>query len=296
VNLDGLTEKRNRVGTVYYENELGEIVAKRCGECKYVKPLYEYKKSKTGLGGRGSHCKYCRDNQYKSNKEYESERSRKYYGANKEIVNERTRKYYEANKEQHAELTRKWRTENKERQVETNHEYYEANKIAVNERTRNWREANKEYHAELLRNWARNNPDKIAMYSQRRRARKAELPNTLTTEEYEKTLTYFDNTCALTGRTDNIEMEHAIPISIGHGGTTFGNCYPMVSGLNQSKHFHNIFEWFDANQQRFNLEQERFDRLIEWLGNANGMTVEEYRDYVYECHADPNEIIDAEAN
>jgi hypothetical protein len=183
-----------------------------------------------------------------------------------------------------------YREENRERKAETTHRWYEANKERDSENKRKWREENKEYCAETLRKWRQENPDRSVLLQHRRRARKSMLPDTLTNEEYAKTLEYFGNACALTGEMENLEKEHAIPLSIGHGGTTFGNCYPMANGLNQSKFNHNIFEWFEANRQRFNLEQERFDRLIEWLGKANGMTVEEYRDYVYECHANPNEI------
>jgi hypothetical protein len=241
MNLEGLTEKRNKKGTLYYENSIGEIISKVCGKCGDIKALEDFAKLKASLGGRESTCKLCRA------------------------------EYREANKEYHAELKRKWREVNKEHVTK-------------------YREATKERRAENMRNWTRNNIDKRAINQQRRRARKAKLEDTLTTERYAVTLEYFGNACAITGRTENLEKEHAIPLSIGHGGTTFGNCYPMSSGLNQSKFKHNIFEWFEANRQRFNLEQERFDRLIEWLGKANGMTVEEYRDYVYECHANPNVI------
>ncbi|MFL6559227.1 MAG: hypothetical protein ACJ8MO_24300, partial [Bacillus sp. (in: firmicutes)] len=129
----------------------------------------------------------------------------------------------------------------------------------------------------------------------RRKARKKGLPDTLTVTEYSNTLVFFGNACALTGETENIEKEHAIPISIGHGGTTFENCYPMKSGLNQSKFNHNIFEWFEANRQRFELSQERFDNGIAWLASANAMSVEEYRSYVNWCHANPRTIDELEA-
>ena len=187
---------------------------------------------------------------------------------------------YEENQERNLENAKKWREENKERHREG---------------SRKWAEANKERKAETYRKWAINNRNKTALKQARRRARLAALPDTLTAEEYSKTLDYFGNACALTGRTTDVEREHAIPLSTGHGGTTFSNCYPMASGLNQSKNDTNIFEWFNANKQRFNLEQWRFDRLIEWLGKANGMTVEEYRAYVYECHANPNAIDEDEA-
>jgi hypothetical protein len=188
-----------------------------------------------------------------------------------------------------------YREKNKERKSETTHKWYEANKEHDNEKKRKWRKENKEYCAEYLSNWRRDNHDKAIVLQQRRRACKYSLPSTLTSEQYLKTMVYFDNACALTGLTENIEKEHAIPLSIGHGGTTFGNCYPMVNGLNQSKGTKNIFEWFNANQQRFNLEQWRFDRLIDWLASANAMSVEEYRAYVYECHANPNVTDEADA-
>jgi hypothetical protein len=85
---------------------------------------------------------------------------------------------------------------------------------------------------------------------------------------------------------------------VSNGITLCAEChnkfhYVYGCGNNTKEQF---IEWVEANRQRFNLEQERFDRLIEWLGKANEMTVEEYRDYVYECHANPNANEDAEAN
>jgi hypothetical protein len=180
-------------------------------------------------------------------------------------------KHYRRNRERKLESNRNWRINNKDKVIQ-------------------YREKNKERRAELCRKWSEANRSKKALIQQRRRARKNALPNTLTPEQYEYTLGYFGNACALTGCTESVEIEHAIPIYVGYGGTTYENCYPMLSKLNQSKFNHNIFEWFGANRQRFELEQWRFDRLIEWLGKANGMTVEEYRDYVYECHANPNAI------
>jgi hypothetical protein len=258
MNLEGLTERRNRNGNLYFENDCKGIVAKQCSQCQEIKSLIEFGKDKSKVFGCTNNCKECR----KTN----------------------DKKYRDVNRES----CKKWRSKNKEYQKE----YYSENKIIQNERSRQWYELHRERVRQMQREWAEGNKEKRAIISQRRKAREKSLPNDLTDAQYRKTLKHFGNACALTGRTSDLEIEHAIPISIGHGGTTFGNCYPMVNGLNQSKFKHNIFEWFEANRQRFNLEQERFDRLIEWLGKANGMTVEEYRDYVYECHANPNEISD----
>jgi hypothetical protein len=70
----------------------------------------------------------------------------------------------------------------------------------------------------------------------------------------------------------------------------------MTEKLNRSKFTNNIFEWFETNRQRFELSQEKFDRLIEWLASANAMTVEEYRDYVYWCHANPRTVDEINEN
>lgn len=187
---------------------------------------------------------------------------------------ERTRTWYEENREKHVIMRQKWNEENRERHALLRREWYEENKERFREKNRNW---------------SRNNPDKVALKGQRRRASKAELPNDWTSEQQSVTLEYFNGSCALTGSID-YQWDHVIPIATRHGGTTLGNMIPLRGDLNASKTDHNIFEWFEANGQRFNLEQSRFDSLIEWLGKANGMTVEEYRAYVYECHANPREI------
>jgi hypothetical protein len=303
VNLEGLTEKRRGKKSLWYENDDGEIVAKRCSKCSKIKSLIDYGNHARCLGGRNSECKMCVEKYKDANRAKAAETSRNWRKNNPD----RYKAYVESAREVRKEYGRNWRKANKD----YNRKYYEENKDSYRQRARNYYEDNKTERKEYRRTyyeenkercklssrtWAIDNSDKKSLYSNRYRARKKGLPNTLTSEQYAKTLEYFGNACAITGRTDSIEKEHAIPLSVGHGGTTFENCYPMANGLNQSKCNSNIFEWFEANRQRFKLEQWRFDSLIEWLGKANGMTVEEYRDYVYECHANPNVIDDAKAN
>jgi hypothetical protein len=266
MNLEGLTEKRRGKKSLWYEDDSGNIVAKACSKCIKVKSLDDFAKSSTNLGGRESRCKNCRSEERKVTP---LERTR-----NRPKLEERNG------------ITGKicsdccsWNA--------LDYFHYHKTKLGNRESTC------KICKHKRKRNWKLSNPVKLAVQDALRRARKVALPNTLTASEYEITLNYFGHACALTGASFGIEVEHAIPISVGHGGTTFENCYPMANGLNQSKNNRNIFEWFEANRQRFNLDQERFDSLIEWLGKANGMTVEEYRDYVYECHANPN-VIDEE--
>ena len=250
MDLTGLKEKKNRRGTVYYENGAGEIVAKKCSRCAEEKALVEFYKDSRRVDGRQSHCKCCRD------------------AANVE--------WHDRNPDYNAAaISSKWYRENRERHADS---------------CRNWCRNNLGKVNSKARKWKRDNPDKTRLHRQRYLARKRLLPDTLTAEQYAETLAYFENACALTGETTDLHREHAIPLSVGHGGTIRENMYPMAGRLNISKGNRNIFEWFEANRQRFKLSQTRFDRLIEWLAASNAMTVEEYRDYVYWCHANPREI------
>jgi hypothetical protein len=260
-------------------------LGKECTKCCEWKALDNYAMHKGKLGGRESSCKICR-------KKY----NKKYYEENQTSILLQKQVYAKENREHRAEYMKKWNEENRDRRKEYNRNYRINNNEQLSNYDKNRYKENPAPRKEAAKNWQQNNPEKLSIIRHRRRARQASLPSTLTANEYNKTLNYFENACALTGRTDNLEKEHALPISIGHGGTTFENCYPMEISLNRSKHNHNIFEWFEANRQRFNLEQWRFDRLIEWLASANAMSTEEYREYVYWCHANPNEIENANAD
>lgn len=122
------------------------------------------------------------------------------------------------------------------------------------------------------------------LHNKNRRAREQGLPNTLTSCQQAKILTHFKGGCALTGDEGDIHMDHVIPISVGHAGTTYENIIPLRADLNLSKHNRNLFDWFADNRDRFGLEQQLFDELITYLAGINGMTNVEYETYVYECH------------
>ncbi|CAM3631145.1 hypothetical protein [Mesobacillus zeae] len=148
--------------------------------------------------------------------------------------------------------------------------------------------------SERIKYYYQTNPDAFKRVQHTRRARPNSLPHDITLDELRISKEAFNNSCVLTGST-NTQLDHVIPIAIGHGGSTYGNMVPLRPDLNHSKNDSNIFEWFEANRQRFELPQERFDNLIDWLASAKAMTVEDYRDYVYWCHANPRNIDESEA-
>lgn len=138
--------------------------------------------------------------------------------------------------------------------------------------------------------WRAKNPEKRTLYHINRRARKRSLPDDLTSLQQGEILLRFGNSCALSGKSSETQMDHIIPLAIGHGGTTYSNMIPLSAELNLSKNANHIFEWFNANKERFILSQRKFDELIEYLAQVNEMTTQEYRAYVDWCFDNPRDI------
>lgn len=263
---------------VYFENQTGEVVAKVCTKCGELKKAEEFFKDKTKLGGRKPSCREC-----------DKERDRKYYEENRDKTLDYARKYREENRDKILDCARKYREENREKI----RKYYEENREKEIERVRKYYEENRDKVLEGQRKYYEENRDKYRLKDQRRRARKNALPDDFTFEQQNEVLSHFNNCCALTGEQANRTWDHAIPIASGHGGTTYGNMYPLRGDLNSSKNDSNLFEWFESNRQRFKLSQERFDTLVKYLADINGMTVEEYTEYYYGCFDEISEIADA---
>jgi hypothetical protein len=283
------SKKKKFKTTIQLININGEIVeSKECSTCKIRKPLTEFDNSNKGLGGKDTRCKDCKRAYYQDNKKHFSKINRQYRELNKVILSEKQKTYYEQNKERITEYKKEYRKLNKEYLYQKNKEYRDSNKQHVLNKKLKWYRANKSRYAEGRKIYYKENPEIILAARHRRRARLQELPSTLTPNEISEINNKFNNGCSLTGCKDNIHLDHVIPLSTGHGGTIFTNMIPLKEELNLSKKDKNIFIWFEENKERFNLHQDKFDSLIEWLSSINQMSVTEYHDYVYWCHENYN--------
>lgn len=150
----------------------------------------------------------------------------------------------------------------------------------ASEQSRKWRIANPEKQAAAQRKWRLENKGKERLYNNQRKARVRDLRDDLTSGQWESILEKFDYSCALSGKKENMTMEHFIPVSSGYEGTCVGNVYPMNSTLNGSKHNRNPFEWFEEAKERHELNQGKWDQLIQYLAKANGLTIPEFKSYV----------------
>ncbi|MFE7820536.1 HNH endonuclease signature motif containing protein [Priestia megaterium] len=276
--------------TTYFEDGDMIVVAKICRKCSELLLLNEFNKHKKGLGGRESECKACkgkRDKKYhQENREEILDRGREYRKSHKDEVRARKRRYYSNNRDKVVEYQREYRRLNPDKFFK----YYESNRYKLSDYNITYRTENAQRIAESKRRWSEKNREKERLRLCRRRARKKLLPDNLSLEQKSTIFEQFKFGCALTGDKENIQLDHVIPLAIGHGGTTLENIIPLRGDLNNSKNDTNIFEWFNSNYERFNLSREKFDALINYLSKINKMTLEEYREYVYSCHENPRDI------
>lgn len=257
MDLTGMKEKVNKGGTIYLINTSEDIVAKSCSICGNVKELNYYAKG-SAFAGRHAKCKMCL-------KEYRTE--------NKQRLNEESKV---------------WRENNPEYMTKYMQRYYSENQAHMNELSRKWYASNREKTLSDVQKWRNKNPDKVKLIAHRRFARKKALPDALTDEQMTSTLEHFGG-CALTGDSD-IHWDHVIPLATGRGGTVYENMIPLRADLNESKCARNIFEWFGANKERYELSESKFNELIVFLAEINRMSKDEYVRYVYDCHGESKAI------
>lgn len=134
--------------------------------------------------------------------------------------------------------------------------------------------------------------------SHKRRAFKNELPNDMTAKEWNQVKAIFDNRCFLTGKLldkTNRSMEHVIPLCTGHGGHIVENVLPMDRSLNMGRKDKNILEWFNEFDATLEMHR-RLDEAVEYLAELNGLTVDEYWQYVYYCDEFRRTIEEVEAD
>lgn len=126
---------------------------------------------------------------------------------------------------------------------------------------------------------------RVVISQKKRKTRIDAMINDFTDEQKAKVLARFNGKCAFTGKDVPLHMDHVIPVATEKGGTTLANMLPIWQRINSSKSDNNVFEWYEKNGERFEVKPELFREAIEYIAELNDMTYEEYREYVYACHA-----------
>jgi predicted restriction endonuclease len=183
-------------------------------------------------------CKQCAHEYYLANRDKKLEYARVYQQANPDKVREYKREYRQINQDTIAEYMR---------------EYRQANRDEKREKDRAYQQANKEHIRKQKREYKQANPDKVRISKQRRRARKANLPDTFTERQWLECLEYFNYCCAVCGHQlrdlfgdVKPHADHWIPVSYEDGdnpGTTADNMVCLCSECNLDKNAKHPEQW-----------------------------------------------------
>lgn len=197
--------------------------------------------------------------------------------------------------------TRLWGQRNKEHARETHRAYYQTHKDECIARARDWRIANPEKRKKILQRYdqshseqkrqrnkesRQNNADAYKVYTHRRLARKRNLPNAWTNDEWQHALSYFGGRCAVCGRQPDfwhvIAADHWIPLSDDtpeNPGTVARNILPLChsrkgapendKGCNNSKSYRDPVEWLYSRYT--SREAKRIlARIVQYFDHVKG--------------------------
>jgi 5-methylcytosine-specific restriction endonuclease McrA len=163
----------------------------------------------------------------------------------------------------------KRREANRESHLEYHHQYYQDNRDAILEQQQQYLRDNQERIAEYQR-----------IYSSARRARKRNLPDTFTVEQWQTCLDYFNGCCAVCGRqlndlfgTHYAAADHFIPLSYegaDNPGTVATNIIPLchgIDGCNNSKSNKLPDEWLIAKYGKRKAMEvlQKVETYFEWV-------------------------------
>ena len=97
---------------------------------------------------------------------------------------------------------------------------------------------------------------------QKEKAIRKGLAATLSWEQWQEAMFYFNDSCAYCGSEQDIEQDHVVPASSG-GAYVQGNIVPACHKCNDSKRSRELVSWFE--EQPF-FSKERLQRIRGWLG------------------------------
>lgn len=210
---------------------MDNLTTKRCTKCGKTQPLTNeyFGKRADQKDGFKTICRNCF-------REYGIARSRKlgYQPLNRSIV--------EGNKRQ-CNRCKKW--------YPNTHKYFSKEKRVKSGMSCKCVFCQRKLVSEHRLKTGKIDPLKNCLYAERRKARQLGLPDTLTIQQWNHALVYFNHSCAVCGRFiglwHTIAMDHWMPLSDNNcPGTIAKNIVPLCHGLdgcNNKKRNRNPVEW-----------------------------------------------------
>lgn len=166
------------------------------------------------------------------------------------------KRYFKENRVKVAEIQKKWNDKNKDQIAKIDKRYRDKNRDKLKVERKKWIEENKEEKSKYQKKWKMENREKCNIAEQKRRAKKFQLTNTLTLEQWESIKQDFNNKCAYCGETLPLAQEHFVPLS-KCGEYTSNNIIPSCQSCNSSKYNEDFFIWY-PNYKYYSVKRERF--------------------------------------
>jgi len=243
-------------------------VCTKCGE-EFPNTKAYFNKQNSCRCGLTRRCKKCLNDYAKKyaekNKCLIKKYKDNYYSKNRDRILAGFAVYREENKDTLSMYARKYREENRERMLPYWKKRYMDNKEAMSEAQKKHRQANIEQYRIYKVKYYHKHIEKMReikrIESQIRRTKKRKLPSTLTAEQWNEIVTYFDGKCAYCGKEKPLEQEHFIALTNG-GEYTHNNIIAACKSCNSSKRNHDFFEWYP--DQRF-YSKKREEKILTHL-------------------------------
>ena len=240
---------------------------KTCSKCKKELPatleyFFKREKAKDKLTSK---CKICCGYKYAKPRAIPSDGLKICTVCKAELP--KTSEYFHADSGRKDKLNCRCKECDKRRWVK----YYSENRQKVlakalltsKERHKTYYEGNKEKCLVSQRRRRANNPDLYNSLTQKRLARKRDLPATLTAKQWRQCKDTFNNSCAYCGKPHKrLTQEHFIPISKG-GEYGRDNIIPACLSCNPSKSDKDFLEWYP--RQPF-YSKKREAKILKYLG------------------------------
>jgi len=227
---------------------------KRCSKCGEEKQLDAFVRDKRSRDGRTSRCKLCTNAYFRENYQRDLERSRAqkrtYAAANREAINaknaERLREWRKAN----PELARQRSTETSRKFREANPAYFrewyqrnlERERARARKSMRKWRDAHPEDERQRRRRYREANIDEVRKRELENTHRRRALKGSASPMLVEYMAQLLTMPCTYCGTTENITVDHIVPLSRG-GEHETDNLAAACYSCNSSKGAKLLDEW-----------------------------------------------------
>lgn len=241
-------------------------ICRKCGRELPLTEEYFQRRKKGSKDGFRNDCKECKrradHRYYESHKEIHSEKGRQYRIRNEESIRKYRKDYAIEHRDKIRENKKRYREENADSIKEKNKQYRLKNKDQQTAYMEQWNAKNKEHKSQYNKQYYKNNPERRKIQKQTRRAKKQELPATLTKEQWRIIKLHFHDRCCYCGKELLLEQDHFIPLS-KNGVYTHNNIVSACRSCNRSKSNKDFFDWYP--KQKF-YSKKREQKILKFLG------------------------------